>query len=196
MQDPDPKCRHFVISWHFMAFWHVCQKANCLTKSAFSAFSCLSAFFTELDFRLSSSSCNAFGKTHPRAHHFGWHLRWFCNQDYSKADRSFKIMETVVFLSFRKPSKLLNGANLLQKYNVWPVLWTDHCTWTKLERRVSFLELNNSPGVAHQTSTLISSKPRNHAFTHLFSQMERTNDCQILAFEVILSVFTKCRFWG
>ena len=39
MQDPDPKCRHFVISWHFMAFWHVCQKANCITKSAFSAFS-------------------------------------------------------------------------------------------------------------------------------------------------------------
>ena len=38
MQDPDPKCRHFVISWHFMAFWHVCQKANCITKSAFSAF--------------------------------------------------------------------------------------------------------------------------------------------------------------
>ena len=36
MQDPDPKCRHFVISWHFMAFWHVCQKANCITKSAFS----------------------------------------------------------------------------------------------------------------------------------------------------------------
>ena len=24
---------------HFMAFWHVCQKANCITKSAFSAFS-------------------------------------------------------------------------------------------------------------------------------------------------------------
>ena len=41
MQDPDPKCRHFVISWHFMAFWHVCQKANCIIKSAFSAFSCL-----------------------------------------------------------------------------------------------------------------------------------------------------------
>ena len=39
MQDPDPQCRHFVISWHFMAFWHVCQKANCITKSAFSAFS-------------------------------------------------------------------------------------------------------------------------------------------------------------
>ena len=39
MQDPDPKCRHFVISWHFMAFWHVCQKAYCITKSAFSAFS-------------------------------------------------------------------------------------------------------------------------------------------------------------
>ena len=39
MQDPDPKCRHFVISWHFMAFWHVCQKANCITKSTFSAFS-------------------------------------------------------------------------------------------------------------------------------------------------------------
>ena len=38
MQDPDPKCRHFVISWHFMAFWHACQKANCITKSAFSAF--------------------------------------------------------------------------------------------------------------------------------------------------------------
>ena len=36
MQDPDPKCRHFVISWHFMAFWHVCQKANCITNSAFS----------------------------------------------------------------------------------------------------------------------------------------------------------------
>ena len=36
MQDPDLKCRHFVISWHFMAFWHVCQKANCITKSAFS----------------------------------------------------------------------------------------------------------------------------------------------------------------
>ena len=34
MQDPDPKCRHFVISWHFMTFWHVCQKANCITKSA------------------------------------------------------------------------------------------------------------------------------------------------------------------
>ena len=28
-----------IISWHFMAFWHVCQKANCITKSAFSAFS-------------------------------------------------------------------------------------------------------------------------------------------------------------
>ena len=39
MQGPDPKCRHFVISWHFMTFWHVCQKANCITKSAFSAFS-------------------------------------------------------------------------------------------------------------------------------------------------------------
>ena len=39
MQDPDLKCRHFVISWHFMAFWHVCQKANCVTKPAFSAFS-------------------------------------------------------------------------------------------------------------------------------------------------------------
>ena len=77
-------------------------------------------------------------------------------------------METVVFLSFRKPSKLLNGGNLLQKYNVWPVLWTDHCTWTKLERRVSFLELNNSPGVAHRTSTLISSKPWNRAFPHIF----------------------------
>ena len=44
MQDPDLKCRHFVISWHFMAFWHVCQKANCITKSAFSAFSRLSDF--------------------------------------------------------------------------------------------------------------------------------------------------------
>merc|ERR1711994_419132 len=50
MQDPDPKCRHFVISWHFMAFWHVCQKANCITKSAFSAFSRLFASFTKLDF--------------------------------------------------------------------------------------------------------------------------------------------------
>ena len=45
MQDPDPKCRHFVISWHFMAFWHVCQKANCITKSAFSAFSRLFPLF-------------------------------------------------------------------------------------------------------------------------------------------------------
>ena len=51
MQDPFPKCRHFVILWHFMAFWHVCQKANCITKSAFSAFFRLSAFFTELDFQ-------------------------------------------------------------------------------------------------------------------------------------------------
>ena len=38
MQDPDPKCRHFVILRHFMAFWHFCPKANCITKSAFSAF--------------------------------------------------------------------------------------------------------------------------------------------------------------
>ena len=36
MQDGDPKCRHFVISWRFMAFWHVCQKFNCITKSTFS----------------------------------------------------------------------------------------------------------------------------------------------------------------
>ena len=50
MQNPDPKCRHFVISWHFMAFWHVCQKANCITKSAFSAFSAFSCLF--LPFRL------------------------------------------------------------------------------------------------------------------------------------------------
>ena len=48
MQDPDPECRHFGIIWHFigilwhfMAFWHFCQKANCITKSAISAFSCL-----------------------------------------------------------------------------------------------------------------------------------------------------------
>ena len=53
MQDPDPKCRHFVISWHFMAFWHVCQKANCITKSAFSAFSRLFP-----PFRLFSSNPN------------------------------------------------------------------------------------------------------------------------------------------
>ena len=26
VQDPDQKCRHFGISWHFMAFWHFCQK--------------------------------------------------------------------------------------------------------------------------------------------------------------------------
>ena len=38
MQDSDPKCRHFVNVWHFMAFWHFCQKANCITKTAFSAF--------------------------------------------------------------------------------------------------------------------------------------------------------------
>ena len=31
-------------------FWKCCQKANYITKSAFSAFFCLSAFFTELDF--------------------------------------------------------------------------------------------------------------------------------------------------
>ena len=36
MQDPDPKCRHFVILRHFMAFWHFCPKANCSTTSAFS----------------------------------------------------------------------------------------------------------------------------------------------------------------
>ena len=34
----------------FMALWHFCQKANCITKSAFSDFFCFSAFFTELDF--------------------------------------------------------------------------------------------------------------------------------------------------
>ena len=50
MQDPDLKCRHFVISWHFMAFWHVCQKANCITKSAFSAFSRLFHRIRPLDF--------------------------------------------------------------------------------------------------------------------------------------------------
>ena len=32
------------------SFWHnFCQKANCITKSAFSAFFRLFAFFTELD---------------------------------------------------------------------------------------------------------------------------------------------------
>ena len=36
-----------------MAFWHVCQKANCITKSAFSAFSRLFP-----PFRLFSSSVN------------------------------------------------------------------------------------------------------------------------------------------
>ena len=50
MEDPDPKCRHFVTSWHFMAFWHLCQKANCITKSAFPPFS------PNQTFRLSSSS--------------------------------------------------------------------------------------------------------------------------------------------
>ena len=55
MQDPDPKCRQFVISWHFMAFWHVCQKANCITKSAFSR------LFPP--FRLFSSSFDRFPKT-------------------------------------------------------------------------------------------------------------------------------------
>ena len=34
-----------------VGFPNFCQKANCITKSAFSAFFCLSAFFTELDFK-------------------------------------------------------------------------------------------------------------------------------------------------
>ena len=38
MQDPDPKCRHFGISWHFMAFWHFCQKVGQEIRSDFSDF--------------------------------------------------------------------------------------------------------------------------------------------------------------
>ena len=82
--------------------WHTNTQNQTMTRI-------LKFWFFSTKMQILVIGCNSFGKTHPRAHHFGWHLRWFCNQDYSKADRSFKIMETVVFLSFRKPSKLLNG---------------------------------------------------------------------------------------
>ena len=45
MQDPDTKCRHFGISWHFMAFfwhfmafWHFCQKVGQEIRSDFIRF--------------------------------------------------------------------------------------------------------------------------------------------------------------
>ena len=56
MQDPDPKCRHFVISWHFMAFWHVCQKANCIRNPPFLPFPAFPPFSPNQTFRLFSSN--------------------------------------------------------------------------------------------------------------------------------------------
>ena len=57
MQDPDPKCRHFGILWHFMAFygifWHFmafwlfAKKSN---KKSNPFFPILSDFFRCLDF--------------------------------------------------------------------------------------------------------------------------------------------------
>ena len=46
MQDPDPKCRHFGILWHFMAFygilWHfgiLAKKSNKISNPIFPIYS-------------------------------------------------------------------------------------------------------------------------------------------------------------
>ena len=64
MQDPDPKCRHFGILWHFMAFygilWHFGIFAKKSNKKSNPIFPILSDFFPIFTlfptFRLSDST--------------------------------------------------------------------------------------------------------------------------------------------
>ena len=81
MEDPDPKCRHFVISWHFMAFWHVCQKANCITKSAFfRLFPPFSAFFRLFPpFSPNWTSSSSKDQRRQDAPHLVWVWHWYAN---------------------------------------------------------------------------------------------------------------------
>ena len=50
MQDPNQKCRHFGISWHFMAFLHFCQKSNKISNPIFPILSDFQTFSQFLDF--------------------------------------------------------------------------------------------------------------------------------------------------
>ena len=54
MQDPDPKCRHFGILWHFIAFygilWHFGIFAKKSNMKSNPIFPILTDFFRLLDF--------------------------------------------------------------------------------------------------------------------------------------------------
>ena len=138
MQDPDPKCRHFVISWHFMAFWHVCQKAECINKSAFSAFSRLSAFFrlSMSEIHIESDTCSRYYRPFKPSIQTGYLLspcyssptELFANSVFRSSwcwfsvpllppsiNPNFTLSEKIIFSHILQSPKLSSGWKLLYK---------------------------------------------------------------------------------